>query len=115
MRLTQANRAPMNAAFTTLLRDSYGKLTKGLDQSLLRKHLWSIFSKDMISHDSFLCNSYKTPFHRPFPTQRLNGPNFTDIDVWNFVGSNGGKIHMKNHGPCPAACRPKEHQDWLMC
>lgn len=63
----------------------------------------------------FIFRSFKNAGHRPFPTQRINGPDFTDTDEWNFVGSNGGKITLQNHGECPAECRPKEHPEWKLC
>lgn len=89
--------------------------SKGLDQTALHAVVWPHAKLDMVAHDSYLCRAYKSEFNRPWPTQRISGPNFTEPDVLNFVGSNGGKISMKTHGPCDAQCRPKDHQDWLLC
>ena len=118
MDLTQANREEMNQVFQSMLEDSKGNHSKGLDQLLLAQYLWPIAQNDMICHDSYHCNVFKSPFNRPFPTQRKSGPDFSYIEEWNFVGSNGGTIYLDAWDStmlCPEECRPKEHQDWLLC
>ena len=89
--------------------------SKGLDQAALNKVLWPHASQDMVAHDSYLCRHFPSEFNRPWVTQRISGPNFSEPDELNFVGSNGGKISLSNHGACPVECRPTEHKDWLLC
>ena len=88
---------------------------KGLDQSALHAVVWPHARVDMVAHDSYLCHHYSSPLNRPWPTKRISGQNFTMPSVDNFVGSNGGKISLQNHGPCPVECRPKNHEDWILC
>lgn len=88
---------------------------KGLDQNALHAVLWPQAKKDMVAHDSYLCLQYPTKFNRPWPSQRLSGPNFTMPQSENFVGANGGRISLQNHGACPLQCRPQNHQDWILC
>ena len=89
-----------------------------LDQRLLMKLMWPIAKTDMVNHDSFLCQ--KDPeMHLPFPTQRINGPNYSSPGVTNFVGSCGQIMFIGDpkglYKPCPIKCRPKDHQDWELC
>ena len=112
---SEAVHAVMKLDFESML--SYVGLTwrKGLDQSALAAIVWPHAEPDMVAHDSYLCEMYYSPNNRPWPTQRVNGPNFTAPEVLNFVGSNGGKIFLKQQSPCPVQCRPLEHQDWILC
>ena len=89
---------------------------KGLDQEALHHMVWPYAQLDMIAHDSYLCHHYPSKLgNRPWPTQRISGHGFTEPKNLNFVGSNGGKISLKQHGECPKRCRPKDHVDWLLC
>lgn len=54
-------------------------------------------------------------FFRPFPTKRFSSADFKQGNPFNFVGSNGGMIDLRNVQECPVACRPKAHKDWLLC
>lgn len=114
-------RRSYRAMYADILKASRGVWLKGLDQSLLHKLLWENASVDSVSYDSYLCNVFnpsvgnRDPMHRAFPTQRENGPNFSEPAELNFVGSNGGKIMLPTNRPCPAVCRPKDHQDWTLC
>ncbi len=105
----------MTRQFEQMLDFVQFKWTKGLDQGALHKIVWPVAKTDMTAHDSYLCLQYSNKFNRPWPTQRIAGPDFSEPNVLNFVGSNGGKITMQNHGACPVECRPQDHQDWLLC
>lgn len=89
-----------------------------LDQHLLAQFVWPHAQKDMVAHDSFLCRAFPQ-MHRPWPTKRINGPNFTSPGFENFVGCNNptpnGYMGYPKFQPCPEQCRPKEHRDWLFC
>lgn len=84
------------------------------DQRFLAEHLWPYAMNKAMTHASFWCTmSDWNQYHRPFPTQRLmsNLTNYCFVGCskpccvkWNF-----------NKDPCPAQCRPKNHQDWLYC
>ena len=91
------------------------KWVKGLDQVALDKVVWPLAKEDLIAHDSYTCNTFKSNGNKPWPTQRISGPKFSEPEVLNFVGSNGGKISMKQHGACPEQCRPIAHPEWLLC
>ena len=88
---------------------------KGKDQEVLHRVVWPYAKLDMIAHDSYLCDRYPSPDNRAWPTQRISGRDFTKPDILNFVGSNGGKISLNQHGACPKKCRPENHPDWLLC
>lgn len=97
-------------AMVDLLRERW---QKGSDQSALSYVISPRASKDSLIHDSYFC---KTMFIKgktvPFPTQRLSGPNFTIPNEPNFVGNVGTYGEAK---VCPVDCRPKDHQDWMLC
>ncbi len=102
----------MREILDKMLQESLGQWKdKGLDQDLLRKHLWPLFTNGSgLVHDSYLCNKFKegSVQVRAFPTKRdFDGPS-------NYVGSNGGSITIKD-GECPPGCRPKEHKNWRLC
>ena len=50
---------------------------------------------------------YPSAHWRPFPTQRLNN---TPL---NFVGAANEGEHTE--ATCPEECRPRQHQDWILC
>ena len=100
---------------TWILIFSETKWVKGLDQVALDKVVWPLAKEDLIAHDSYTCNTFKSNGNKPWPTQRISGPKFSEPEVLNFVGSNGGKISMKQHGACPEQCRPIAHPEWLLC
>lgn len=105
----------MKKMFEAMLDYVKLKWFKGLDQNALHAVVWPEAQKDMVAHDSYLCHHFASDFNRPWPTQRISGPDFSAPEVLNFVGSNGGKITLANHGECPKQCRPKNHPDWLLC
>jgi hypothetical protein len=119
MKITWTNFKTMKSDFQAILdfvKTWPGR--SGLDQVALDNYVWPHAQLDMIAHDSYLCQTYPGPFNRAWPTQRISGPNFTaptDSSVNNFVGSNGGCITLKKHKTCPKPCRPKNHQNWLLC
>jgi hypothetical protein len=84
------------------------------DQQFLAEHLWPYAANKAMAHASYWCiypgwNTY----HRPFPTQRpLN-----NITNYCFVGCPKPCCDEKGfqNEPCPIACRPKEHPDWIYC
>ena len=88
---------------------------KELDQTALKLMVWPVAQKDMVAHDSYFCQYFASEFNRPWPTQRISGPNFTAPENLNFVGSKGEAIGLDNHWECPLECRPKNHSDWLLC
>jgi hypothetical protein len=115
MRNNNKQQQQMKSDFQAML--DYVKTTwmKGLDQTALSVVVWPHAQKDMIAHDSYLCQVYINPNNRPWPTQRIAGDNFTFPEDLNFVGSNGGKISLQEQGECPIKCRPSHHQNWLIC
>ena len=78
----------------------------GIDQFLLRVHVWRAFEgpKNIYQHDSYHCEKFKGS--SPWPTQRL-------MEFWNFVGADPAIRSIKRE--CPVACRPKSHPDWIYC
>lgn len=82
-----------------------GTWQKGYDQHLLTDILWPVAQKDMTSHDSYLCRQY--PGSEPWPTRRVDGEFVGDAFPW--------ENEPRKPKVCPAACRPKEHQDWTTC
>ena len=89
------------------------KKKKGIDQHLLARLVWPYAKNDSVIHDSYTCRMTRLRGTdiRPFPTKRLQRRH-------NFVGdrsSSKGEITVKKHGACPVQCRPKEHQDWIIC
>ena len=78
---------------------------KGLDQSLLTKHIWPRVRDLSCVHDSYLCDKMKGGHWRPFPTRREEGK-------YNFVGAAGP---MNINRTCPDQCRPEDHKDWTKC
>ena len=98
-----------------MLKKSKGK-SKGWDQSLLRKHFWPVAELDLVAHDSYTRQNYPNIGNRPFPTKRETSEDFKTGVKDNFVGSNGGWVILQGSAkPCPAECRPRDHQDWLLC
>ena len=93
-----------------LLRNNKGK---GIDQTLLARRVWPYAKNDSVIHDSYTCHKrgLRGTDIRPFPTKRLQQRHNYVGDY--FVGK--GEITVKKHGACPVQCRPKEHQDWLIC
>jgi len=83
-------------------RSSSKEAGKGDDQNILSRYMWPQVSNDVIQHDSYLCQNY--PGSEPYPSNRTKGL---------FAG-----CVRPCEGPpmeCPAACRPKNHQDWIYC
>ena len=78
----------------------------GMDQTLLTEYLWPTAKQDMVAHDSWFCEVFRSPMNRPFPVKRNVGPR-------NFVGSSheSQEIVME----CPFQCRPRDHPDWTLC
>ena len=107
-RLDTGDRTNLQAGMEKMLEDvrlRAGRWYKGLDQMLLRDRIWPLIGERAAVHDSYLCEAYKSPNWRPFPTQRRAG-------TYNFVGSAGG---MEINNTCPAKCRPPDHPEWLLC
>lgn len=114
MSLFDKNRAQMEQDFSDML--PFGNMwLKGRDQAALGFVVWPHAVQDMMAHDSYTCRTFSNPGNRPWPTQRDSGPNFTQPEDVNFVGSNGGYISLPIHGACPVECRPANHQNWLLC
>ncbi len=117
MRLDDVNAATLKEVFANMVKSSPRRRSgKGYDQTLLSKYLWPVMQGDVVQHDSYSCEEYRNSgFMRPFPTKRRSNDDFTRGETNNFVGSNGGTLDLRNHEPCPANCRPKEHRDWMLC
>ncbi len=97
-------------AMVGLLRERW---QKGSDQVALSVVVAPRAAKDSLIHDSYFCNTFFIKGRTvPFPTRRVSGPNFTRPDAPNFVGNIGTYGEAK---VCPPGCRPREHQDWLLC
>ncbi len=116
----------MNNVLHTMLDNSKGKSRKkGVDQTLLKKHLWPYFIAkpkwDAVTHDSYLCKRYNNSNleMRPFPTQRNSSADFKVAGVnegfGNYVGAPGPGGITIEMGECPRECRPQDHQDWKLC
>ncbi|XP_063859210.1 uncharacterized protein LOC135100281 [Scylla paramamosain] len=84
-----------------------GKRNYGLDQQIIKKVLWPKMTGSLVAHDSYNCKSFKGS--SPWPSQRSEG---------DFVGKPRYRKKHENmtlHTPCPVACRPPTHQDWIYC
>eukprot|EP00095_Tigriopus_kingsejongensis_P001459 maker-scaffold288_size220435-snap-gene-0.9 protein:Tk01459 transcript:maker-scaffold288_size220435-snap-gene-0.9-mRNA-1 annotation:"hypothetical protein DAPPUDRAFT_96285" len=104
-------RSKFFATMKRILKGSNMKRQGGYDQSVMNRHMWPWVRPISMAHDSYLCQRY--PSSRPFPTQRVPGP-----EIGNFVGSVIGHnhtIHAQPSNHCPMACRPALHQDWIYC
>jgi len=99
--------------FEKMISDFGSSWRKGVDQNALHAVLAPVAAKDALVHDSYLCQSslIKGSKQAPWPTQRHSGPNFTLPVEPNFVGNVDFSITKE----CPQICRPKEHQDWMLC
>ena len=105
----------LKKSFETILNLSSGQevdrlVKKTTDQKLLKRFIWPYAQNDSVIHDSYTCKikRLRGTVMRPFPTRRLHGK-------FNFVGSNGGNITLKQDGPCPEECRPMNHKEWVVC
>ncbi|XP_063845785.1 uncharacterized protein LOC135091770 [Scylla paramamosain] len=81
--------------------------TKVNDQAVLGRELWPVARRNATVHDAYTCRIF--PGSLPFPSRRFN---------FTFVGMRSYRKRFRNDKVpkrCPAACRPKEHQDWLYC
>ena len=106
----------MKNAFSNMLRNSNRKWALDFDQQLLAKYLYNVIFPDLVAHDSYLCGKYESmEYFRPFPSQRLSHKDLKLPFPFNFVGSNGGSMHVGNEGICPEKCRPQDHKDWILC
>ena len=115
MKMTKVNFPFMKRMFERILDFVEEMSFYGLDQNALRALVWPEAQKDMVAHDSYHCQNFASEHNRPFPTQRLSGPNFSAPEEVNFVGSPGQKISLEKNGECPQQCRPQNHLDWLLC
>lgn len=83
------------------------------DQTFLTDNIWPYIQRDLIVHDSFLCQTSYGRNSRAWPTRRPSLSNETHC----FVGCvRPCCISMKypfQH--CPVACRPRNHTDWNFC
>lgn len=103
---------PASATKLRNLRDkmmamAVGKRNYGLDQQIIKKVLWPTMAGSLVAHDSYNCESFKGS--SPWPTQRSEG---------DFVGRPRYRKRYENRTldkPCPVACRPSAHQDWIYC
>ena len=76
------------------------------DQALLERYLWPWAKALTLQHDSYHCDLF-TKSH-PWPSQRQEEePN-------NFVGAPVA-LNSILRDPCPKKCRPREHQEWILC
>ena len=82
------------------------KWFRGLDQDLLKEHLWPVAKKDMVAHDSWHCKWFESPMNQPWPVRRK-------MEGRNFVGSVTEKHRLT--AECPAECRPRKHPEWTLC
>merc|ERR1719336_1562462 len=89
----------------TMLELSPARKAYGPDQGFLKRYLWPWAKWSAVSHDSYFCRQFART--SPFPSRRKNDTN-------NFVAAvvEAGDFLTK---PCPAVCRPKDHQDWVTC
>ncbi|XP_042875613.1 uncharacterized protein LOC122255530 [Penaeus japonicus] len=90
-----------------MLKQGLGKSRHGVDQEILTATLWPVAQGRMIGHDSYLCKKYA--YSAPWPTQRQDG---------FFVGAPRFRAEYSQSSlsqPCPEACRPPRHRDWLYC
>ncbi len=115
MRQNNKNRETNYKIFHKMLEENHEVWRKGEDQRLLDVHLWPVAKRDMVCHDSYLCDIYANDGNRPFPTKRISSDDFKTGPVYNFVGSNGGAISLTSHNECPEKCRPENHLDWKLC
>ncbi|KAK7084321.1 hypothetical protein SK128_018624 [Halocaridina rubra] len=78
-----------------------------VDQQILQEYMWPVVKKDVIMHDSYLCELF--PGSLPFPSKRVN---------LTFVGMRSYReLFMGDNveTPCPVECRPPNHKDWEYC
>ena len=109
----ELNRTFANKFLQTILNQSVVAEYGGrADQNFLEEYIWPYIRKDVIAHDSHLCQTSYGLNSRAWPTRRppLN-------DSGSFVGCvRPCGLPMKYpFGECPKACRPKAHPDWTMC
>lgn len=82
------------------------------DQTFLAREVWPSAKSSVVVHDSFLCRTNYGTTPDPWPTQRPPA-NQTNCHVGCVRPCCGGD--KMPFSPCPPACRPKDHQDWIYC
>ena len=118
MKLTGQNRQQMSQILDDMMKDGTGRFYELSDQDMLGKHLFPAVSApnaNTVVHDSYYCELFKIAQNRPFPTRRNTSEDFKEAALYNFVASVHGKLVIPEFRECPKACRPKEHQDWILC
>jgi hypothetical protein len=99
-------RARWNTTWTALMADSNSRRgIYGVDQAMLKLHVWPWARADSLQHDSYSCAAF--PRSVGFPTKRRDEPG-------NFVG---GAVSVNGHlwRVCPKQCRRRGHKDWTHC
>ena len=123
-----------SGSISATVKDLTNVCSRPLSGNMQRTTQWLMTATDVSSttkgmlrfylFTSFLVSKHGQPIyrignrdhsHRAFPTQRINGPNYSEPKEPNFVGSNGGKISFPTTRTCPVKCRPIEHLDWQLC
>ncbi|KAG0722107.1 hypothetical protein GWK47_045104 [Chionoecetes opilio] len=78
-----------------------------VDQLYINLLLWPLIRRNLTAHDAYHCSAH--PGSTPFPTRR-RGRDFVGMRTYRPQHA-----HDALSRPCPAACRPPRHQDWLYC
>ena len=83
---------------------------KESDQRFLKNHVWPLVKNDVMQHDSFSCfskafKSWGGVTAYPFPRAKNTSA---------FMGCKR-PCKTRTLPPCPKACRPGSHQDWVNC
>ena len=77
-----------------------------INWDMLTKFLWPIAKQDMMAHDSYHCEFFKSPMNQPWPTRR-------PLDGMNYAGARFARANLTSE--CPTECRPKNHPEWKLC
>jgi hypothetical protein len=97
--------------FQPVLLPPIARLYTGLgDQDFLTDFIWPKVKQHSLSFDSYFCTWHGG---RPFLSQRPKGYCF--LGCIRPCCTNTTTDSIKDIKPCPKACRPKDHQDWMYC
>jgi hypothetical protein len=102
----------LSHAFQPMLVPSIGRQYNGTgDQQFLWDYIWKKVKDYSLTFDSYFCEHYGG---QPFPSQRPVGNCFLGC-IRSCCNNATNDDSKRKKIPCPIACRPRDHQDWIYC
>ncbi|UJR33562.1 hypothetical protein I4U23_021001 [Adineta vaga] len=98
--------------FLPVLIPSVAKRYNGSgDQTFLGHFVWEKVKQSALSFDSYFCRQFGG---RPYLSQRMNVHCFLGCIRTCCTNTTEENTDLTS-SICPKTCRPKDHQDWVMC